>query len=408
MLRKLSSFWRSGAFWARLGASIAILLLIAFAGVVFWLRSNARAQREAVAAIKAGRGHVSYPWDDPDGCRCHRSRFLDPAFPNWLWAWTWSGGESEELGPAAPAWLVSLLGVDCFGDVTSVVMPPRTRSELIEQLGHLEQAKKVQIQDSLMTEDEMKSLGRLVHLESLTVVRTKVVKGGFAHLANLKNLRTLSLDGTNVDDEAALSSLKDLTALTEINLEATMISDAGTQFLSTLINLEYLNLNGTMISDTSLSQLAGLPALSRLALNGTRLNGAGLAYLKGLPRLEELNLESTGVGNAGLAHLAGAISLKLLHLKGTAVTDAGVTHLKGLTNLEDLSLDHTAITDASLAELTTLPHLMLLSVQQTRITADAINVQKRRRAHLQVQQLTATSNGVVPAETAITELEIVH
>ena len=122
MVRQPGSFWRSGAFWARLGAGIAMLLLIVFAGVVYWLRSNARAQREAVAAIKADGGQVTYPWDDSEAAGAPIA-FRQSGLRDWLMSWAGPSDESAELGPAAPSWLVSLLGVDCFGDVTSVVMP---------------------------------------------------------------------------------------------------------------------------------------------------------------------------------------------------------------------------------------------------------------------------------------------
>ena len=69
-----------------------------------------------------------------------------------------------------------------------------------------------------MRSPRSKSLGGLVRLESLTLVRSRIGKDGFAHLAGLKNLHFLNLEGTNVDDNAALASLKGLTALTELNL----------------------------------------------------------------------------------------------------------------------------------------------------------------------------------------------
>jgi Leucine-rich repeat (LRR) protein len=325
-----------------------------------------------------------------------------------LVSWTWTRDESGELGPAAPGWLVSLLGVDCFGDVTSVVLPHATSIELIERLGELEHIKRLRIQSSVLSEQGMRSVGRLAHLGSLTVFRGRVLKGGFNHLANLKNLRTLNLEGAIVDDDVTLASLKGLTALTEINLGGTRITDSGMASLAGLIKLEDLNLNRTQISDSGVAQLDGLTALSRLSLNGTRLNGTGLAHLKGLTRIEELSLENTAVGDAGLAHLAGLVNLKILRLGGTKVGDAGVAHLKGLTKLEELSLDRTAITDAGLADLTALPRLAILSVQKTRVTDDAVIAQNRRRAQLQVQQLNATRSGVVPSESAIRELEIVH
>jgi hypothetical protein len=410
VVRQAGSFWRSWAFWAKFGAAIAISCLFVVVACVCWLRWKASGQRDAVAAIKAQGGQVSYPWDDPEASD---SQIVSSrsGLPAWLISWTGSGGDSSERGPAAPEWLVSLLGVDCFGDVTSVAVFRRRgeTNKLMDHVGQLELLKRLRFQSpGGMSDHDMKSVGGLIQLESLALPGCRVEKGGFAHLANLRELKTLNLEFTNVDDGAALASLKDLTELSELNLRGTTITDIGMASLAGLIKLEDLNVDRTRISDSGLSQLGGLVALSRLSLNHTRLNGTGLAHLKGLTRLEELSLENTGVGDAGLAHLAGAVNLKILRLNGTKVGDAGVAHLKGLTKLEELALDRTAITDAGLADLTALPHLAMLSVQQTRLTEDAIRNQKRKRAQLQVDQLKASSTGVVPPETAITELEIVH
>lgn len=387
----------------RLVAGVVVVFLILGFGGVFWLKSKARPQRDAVAAIKEAGGKVYYVWEDPDAADVSPVSFR----PNLL-GWTWLGGESDVEGPAAPPWLVSMLGVDCFGDVTSVVALRPASDQLLGHIGHLEKLESLRMQVATASEPGMKSLERLVCLKRLTLARSRVITAGFAHLAALKNLEYLNLERTNIDDHAALAGLKSLTALTELNLGGTTITDSGMESLRELIKLEDLTLNNTAISDAGLASLANLSALRRLSLKGTRLNGAGLAHLKQLTKLEELCLEGTGVDDNSLAHLAGAFNLKVLQLKGTAVGDAGVVRLKGLTNLQELTLDRTRITDAGLVELAALPHLGIVSVQHTKVTEGAITEIKRRRAELQVQQLTASSTGIVPPETAIIDLEIVH
>ena len=204
MPRHPSACWRSGWFWAKLGAGAAALCLVVVAGGIYWLKSNARAQRDAVAAIKAEWGQVWYAWDDPQtsDSAVEMSR---PVLPRWLLSWTWSAGNSDDPGPSAPKWLVTLLGVDCFGDVTSVSIPRLASDKSIENVGQLGHLKRLRIQNSVVTERGMKSLGRLTHLESLTLERSKVLNGGFAHMADLKNLQNLDLQGTNFDDESAAS-----------------------------------------------------------------------------------------------------------------------------------------------------------------------------------------------------------
>jgi hypothetical protein len=405
--RQPGATWRSWSFWGKLGGAVIGILLLVVAGAIYWLKSSARAQREAVEAIKADRGQVYYSWNDPDVENTPEALSRAP-FLNWLHLLNWSNGDSEEPGPAAPAWLVSLLGVDCFGDVTSVMLPLRMSGKSMERIGDLENLRRLRIHNSVLSDRELRSLGRLTHLESLAIVRTRFFKGGFAHLANLKNLRSLNLQNSGFDDEAALAILKNLTALTELNLAGTAITDFGMEALRGLINLEDLNLNRTRVGDPGLSHLGGLSSLASIDLNRTSVTGTGLNHLANLPRLEVIDLEESGLTDTGLAQLAKAASLKILRLKGTAIGDEGVAHLTGLTNLEELTLDRTRITDAALAGLAAMPHLVILSVQNTRVTSDAVTAQIRKRAHLQVQQLNASSTGVVAPETAIRELEIVH
>ncbi len=403
MPRQRGSSGRAWRLALRLVAGVLVVLLIlGFLGVV-WLKSKARPQRDAVAAIKEAGGKISYAWEDPDAADVSPVSFR----PTFL-GWTWSGAEPGAEGPAAPPWLVSLLGVDCFGDVTSVIALRPASDQFLDHVRHLEKLEGLRMQGATASEAGMKSLERLVCLKRLTLARSKVVTAGFAHLAGLKNLEYLNLERTNVDDHAALAGLKTLTALTELNLGGTTIGDAGMEPLRGLIKLEDLNVSNTGISDAGLAPLADLSGLRRLSLNGTRLSGTGLAHLKDLTKLEELCLEGTRIDDASLAHLAGAVNLKILQLKGTAVGDAGVVRLKGLTNLQELTLDRTQITDRGLAELAALPHLGIVSVQHTKVTEGGITAITRRRAALQLQQLTASSTGVVPPATAIADMQIVH
>ena len=217
MLTRPGSSSRSWWIWAKLGAGVAIVFLIVIVGGIYWLRWSAGAQRDAVAAIKEARGRVGYEWDDLDAVdvRIVNSR---PSLLDWLPSWTWTGGASDDGEPPAPAWLISLLGVDCFGDVVSVSLPRRARDNLLPRVGRLAHLKTLRLDGSTVTDQGMKTLGGLARLESLTLVRSRIGKDGFAHLAGLKNLHFLNLEGTNVDDNAALASLKGLTALTELNL----------------------------------------------------------------------------------------------------------------------------------------------------------------------------------------------
>ena len=86
-----------------------VLVLVIGAGLG-WIVREAHIQRDAVAAIMKDGGWVRYDWE-------------------------WNNGTSIRRGKAwAPRWLVDLIGVDYFGQVTVVVFPmhpaqPKRRSQ---------------------------------------------------------------------------------------------------------------------------------------------------------------------------------------------------------------------------------------------------------------------------------------
>ena len=90
MITKPLPRWRSWSFWTRLGMGLVAVLLTVFVSGVYWLKWKARAQREAVAAIKEARGKVEYDWDDPDA-RANVA-FSRPVWTDRFLPWNWSPG----------------------------------------------------------------------------------------------------------------------------------------------------------------------------------------------------------------------------------------------------------------------------------------------------------------------------
>ena len=70
--------------------------------------------------------------------------------------------------------------------------------------------------------------------------------------------------------------LGSLSALKSLSLEATDLSDLGLAAIARLKSLEDLNLGATMVSDRGLAHLAGLVRLRRLRLSDTKVSGDGL------------------------------------------------------------------------------------------------------------------------------------
>jgi hypothetical protein len=199
-----------------------MLAVFVLGGGFGWLAHRARVQREAVAVIRAAGGSV-------------------------LYSWQWNGLLPSPLAkPRAPDWLVTLIGVDHFGDVVYVHLPnPASDVEI-------------------------------------------------AHVAQLSRLETLLIEPSSIDDNR-LGSLTTLTRLKALNLGGSGVTDAGLVHLRPFSSLEDLSLVATSITDEGLSHVAEAPSLQRLNLTNTRVTDVGLAYLHWLPNLKRLNIRSTQI-----------------------------------------------------------------------------------------------------------------
>ena len=97
-------------------------------------------------------------------------------------------------------------------------------------------------------------------------------------IAKLKNIRRLSLRGTDVSDSDLLE-LRYAHSLEELNLQDTAVSDAGIAILTKCDSFQYLWLRQTEVSDKSLTYLGSLKALKRLDVRQTKITRSGVEEL---------------------------------------------------------------------------------------------------------------------------------
>ena len=244
---------------------------------------------------------------------------------------------------------------------------------------------------------DLSPIGQLVGLEHFSVHWGDRVLEDISALSNLRNLRTLGLDGQPVSD---LSPLSDLKNLEEISLSGTLITslDALTALkdlraldLSNVTlapetnfkifpNLTRLNLSQTTTRsmadlvtrlpdgiqelDLSHNLLTDLSALSQLkALRFIRVdnNQIASATLNDLPELEELRIDQNPISTFKLVSVR---KLRLLSARNAGISE--LTSLTNLTSLTELYLDENNIQDIS--ALAELANLGSLSLNDNRIT----------------------------------------
>ena len=167
-----------------------------------------------------------------------------------------------------------------------------------------------------ITDAAMSHVGRIAGLVALDVSGTGVTAAGLRHVAQLQNLRRLTLDNCK------------------------KLSDGALAFVGQVATLETLSLAGCKsITDAGLTSLAQ-PLLS-LSVRGCRVSDAGLAKLMaGIgATCTSLDLASTQAAALALGAVASHGCAETLDLSGCAnVDDTALSRLSGLAKLQTLKL----------------------------------------------------------------------
>ena len=151
----------------------------------------------------------------------------------------------------------------------------------------------------------------------------------------LKNLQTLSLQSTQLNDESIdflLTFLQGvISSLKTLNLADNDISDEGIGTLSTVLlkcaHLSELNLSYNVLSEVSMNHLASVITagcqMSSLVLRGNSIGDEGIEILlacmgEGYP-LKHLDLSNNDVTSEGAALVASALCSLLVHMETLAL-----------------------------------------------------------------------------------------
>ena len=138
------------------------------------------------------------------------------------------------------------------------------------------------------------------HLRRLRLQRTRITDEQLTWLGALVDLEELDLSNTRITGSSLGATARPETPRASFSLDSTQISDAALQELAKLPNLEAVSLANDKITDPGLKQFQSFPALRFLNLNHTRITDDGLSNLVKLTRLRGLNVVCPEFGrNAG-------------------------------------------------------------------------------------------------------------
>jgi hypothetical protein len=304
-----------------------MLLVLVVGGGLGWWAYRARVQRAVVAEIRRAGGSVSYDWE-------------------------WSDNKPVPTGskPSWPNWLVDAVGPDFLGNVVAVVLANKEGAAddaLMVQVGRLRHLEYLSVFKTVVSDAGLYHLRRLTGLRSLHLHQTRVRGPGLVYLEGMTRLEDLMLPHFPITDDD-LAHLAGLTRLTRFTLNGDKATNEGMVHLRGMRDLQFLTVRATRI--TSLDPIRNLAHIKQLDLTDTPIDDAGLAAVANFHELELLSLTSDGqITDAGLVHLSGLPYLAFLALGGTRITDAGLTHLKDLPRLKSLYLNRTGVADAGMA-----------------------------------------------------------
>jgi len=184
-----------------------------------------------------------------------------------------------------------------------------------------------------------------------------------ACLPDLRGLKHLELEGTNITDQA-LRHVGNAPTVTYLSLSHTSITGQGFPFLSKLTDLRTLELNDTDLEDQYVAELCQ-HELHAISLP-SQATDKTLAQLADCKSLRVIDLEDTQVTAAGLKHLRSMPHLMCVYLSKDASTLAGVQEMKKIQSLRSLRLYAGNIDETQLqrlAEMTQVKHLDLSEYQ---------------------------------------------
>ena len=324
--------WR--CFLPRLSVRVLMMIILTLALGMGLLIGRARTQRQAIAAIEAAGGKVQY------------------------------GKKS-----VAPGWLLKAFGDDFFYNIVWVDCRgvKQVDAPLMDQINRLDRVETLNFSGATTLTDAM--LLRVANLKRLIQIdlsRTSVKGPGVAVVANMPDLKMLSLNAVALSD-ADLGHVGKLKELTFLQLDSRNLTDVGFRSLEGLTKLKSLTVTGEAMTSKELEHLRDMKLLETLFLIQTKVST--LEPIRGLTRIKELMVNRGLVDSAGLAPVADWKGLQSLSVGGCPIDDQGVDALIGLTNLERLTLQSTKVTDAGLLKLTPImPGLTNLTLSRTSIT----------------------------------------
>jgi hypothetical protein len=236
--------------------------------------------------------------------------------------------------------------------IRNVFLTQALQAQDIEQLSDCPQLVTLDIRAGLDTDASLARLGRLKHLEQLTISHASpeavdawcqwsklqnltVVRAGSAPsekwarlIENNPELRTLSLRGITTAYKVC-DALKNSSELAWLDLGKSDVGDSGVEVLATLPKLRVLHLDETRVTGIGFEPLEAddWPELHSIRLSKAAVNAEGVLSLVKVPHLHEIDLAGNKLDDSAFCELPVPFTVANVILAATDITDATVERL---------------------------------------------------------------------------------
>lgn len=217
---------------------------------------------------------------------------------------------------------------------------PNVTDKALEIIGRHQHLEVLRI-GGKFTGSGLKALADLPHLRELEY-GSSGTRGGYSEVQGFKKLEKLWTSGNLTEED--LKGIGKITTLKTLSIAHATVTDASLKELANLNNLKTLGLHDTEITDRGLKGLEGLMNLEHISLGRTKITSQGLKSLGTLKNLQSLGLSETKVGDDGVQALLGLEKLRSLDLSYTRLTDAGLLQLGQLSALNYVSVRGSQVT----------------------------------------------------------------
>ena len=219
----------------------------------------------------------------------------------------------------------------------------------------------IKLGSNSISDSDLSGIAKYADCQRLELQGNKLVGSGLTHLSAMKDLNTLILSRNDIHGDmlkplSELTSLRDLdlgynanftgedfshfgkkNKLDALNLQRTLISDAGLKALERIGKILNLSLAGTSISENGIKSICAISGLGCLDLTKTNLTKSKLSYLcSHMPTLPILFIGDTDIGDDSLPDLMKLRNLVYLDVSATHISPKGILRLGGLPVLTKL------------------------------------------------------------------------